>query len=139
MGKKISIIIPVLNESEGINNTVEHLNGLITSTNVPTEIIVVDGDPGGKTEAHVTKRRSRTESGIPLWLLPQALARTIREWGDALYRISVKRTHWHHFNVTVRTRPIPKELKPRKVVTVSPELQDKTVKRVRTGRRECPV
>jgi rSAM/selenodomain-associated transferase 2 len=49
MGKKISIIIPVLNESEGINNIVEHLNGLITSTNVSAEIIVVDGDPVGKT------------------------------------------------------------------------------------------
>jgi hypothetical protein len=87
----------------------------------------------------LTRRRSRTEGEIPLHILPQVITRTIREWGDALYRISVKRTHWHHFNVAVRTRPIPKELKPRKVVTVSPELQDKTVKRVRTGRRECPV
>lgn len=53
MRKKISIIIPVLNESAGINNTIEHLNGLITSTGASAEIIVVDGDPEGKTIAAV--------------------------------------------------------------------------------------
>jgi hypothetical protein len=87
----------------------------------------------------VTKRRSRTESGIPLWLLPQALARKVREWGDGLYRISVKRTHWHHFNVTVRTRPIPKELAPVEVATISPDTRGGTGKRSRAGRRECPA
>lgn len=60
MGKKISIIIPVLNESEGINNTVEHLNGLITSTNVSAEIIVVDGDPEGKTIAAIRDKNTIT-------------------------------------------------------------------------------
>jgi len=59
-----------------------------------------------------TKRRSRTESEIPLYLLPQAVARKVKEWGDAVYRISVKRTHWHHYNVTVRTKPVPRELAP---------------------------
>jgi hypothetical protein len=57
-----------------------------------------------------TKRRSRTEGEIPLYLLPQAVGRKVKEWGDAVYRISVKRTHWHHYNVTVRTKPVPREL-----------------------------
>jgi hypothetical protein len=87
----------------------------------------------------VTKRRSRTENGIPLWLLPQTLARKVREWGDGLYRISVKRTHWHHYNVTVRTRPIRKELAPGEVATISPDTQGRTGKRSRAGRRKCPV
>jgi len=87
----------------------------------------------------LTRRRSRTEGEIPLWLLPLALARTVREWGDALYRISVKRTHWHHFNVTVRTRPIPKELRPEVVTTIVPDTRVGTGKRSRAGRRECPV
>ena len=87
----------------------------------------------------MTRRRSRTEGGIPLHILPQVVARTIREWGDALYRISVKRTHWHHFNVTVRTRPIPKELRPVKIAMISPDTQEKTVKRSRAGRRGVPV
>jgi hypothetical protein len=58
------------------------------------------------------KRRSKTESGIPLWFLPHAIASRIREWGGAVYGISVKRTHWHHYNVTVRTKRIKKELAP---------------------------
>jgi len=41
------------------------------------------------------------------------VARQVRDWGDALYRISVRRTHWHHFNVTVRTKPVPRELRDR--------------------------
>jgi len=87
----------------------------------------------------LTKCRSRTVNEIPLWLLPQALVRTVREWGDALYRISVKRTHWHHFNVTVRTKPIPKELAPVETTEVSPDTRAGTEKRSRAGRRVCPV
>jgi rSAM/selenodomain-associated transferase 2 len=51
MSRKISIIIPILNESREINNTIEHLNGLIKAAQVSTEIIVVDGNPAGKTIA----------------------------------------------------------------------------------------
>ena len=43
----ISIIVPVLNEPEGINRTVEHL--LRASRDFNAEIIVVDGDPAGST------------------------------------------------------------------------------------------
>ena len=87
----------------------------------------------------MTMRRSRTENEIPLWLLPQALVRTVREWGDALYRISVTRTHWHHFNVTVRTRPIKKELAPVGVAMISVATRDGTKKRSRAGRKGCPA
>ena len=31
--------------------------------------------------------------------------------GNAIYRISVKRTHRHHYNISVRTKTIRKELK----------------------------
>jgi hypothetical protein len=87
----------------------------------------------------VTRRRSRTEGEIPLHILPLVIIRTIREWGDALYRISVKRTHWHHFNVTVRTRPIPKELKPVEIATISPDLQERAGKQTRAGRRGAQI
>lgn len=87
----------------------------------------------------MTRSRSRTESEIPLWLLPHALVRTVREWGDALYRISVKRTHWHHFNVTVRTKPVPKELKPVEVATISMDTPGRTKKRSRAGYKGCPA
>jgi hypothetical protein len=67
----------------------------------------------------MTKRRSRTEGEIPLYLLPQAVARKVKEWGDAVYRISVKRTHWHHYNITVRTKPVRRELAPEVKVVLS--------------------
>lgn len=63
MSKRISIIIPVLNESGDINNTIEHLNGLITSTNVSAEIIVVDGNPDGSTIAVVRDKSVITAVG----------------------------------------------------------------------------
>jgi hypothetical protein len=85
----------------------------------------------------VTRRRSRTESEIPLWLLPQAVARKVREWGDAVYCISVKRTHWHHYNVTVRTRPIRKELATGEVIAISPDSQVGAGKQIKAGRSEA--
>ena len=66
------------------------------------------------------KSKSVTEGGIPLYLLPRAIALHINRIGDSVYRISVKRTHWHHYNISVRTKSLPKELAP-----------------VRVTRREC--
>jgi rSAM/selenodomain-associated transferase 2 len=63
MINKISIIIPALNESAGINETIEHLNGLITATGTAAEIIVVDGDPEGKTIAVIQDKSVATTAG----------------------------------------------------------------------------
>ncbi|MDD1702528.1 MAG: hypothetical protein LUQ31_06075 [Methanoregula sp.] len=60
----------------------------------------------------MAKSKSVTEGEIPLYLLPRALAHQINRIGDSVYRISVKRTHWHHYNISVRTRSLPKELAP---------------------------
>lgn len=65
MSKKISIIIPVLNESAGINNTLEHLSGLIAVNGLPAEIIVVDGDHEGKTIAAIKDDKVITVVGKP--------------------------------------------------------------------------
>ncbi len=62
----------------------------------------------------MAKSKSITEGEIPLYLLPRALALQINRIGDSVYRISVKRTHWHHYNISVRTRSLPKELGPGK-------------------------
>jgi hypothetical protein len=62
----------------------------------------------------MAKSKSVTEGEIPLYLLPRALAHQINRMGDSVYRISVKRTHWHHYNISVRTRSLPKELAPGK-------------------------
>ena len=83
------------------------------------------------------EHRSRTATEIPLYLVPLAVARKVREWGDALYRISVKRTHWHHFNVTVRTKPVPKELAKEKSADRSPAKIPAAKKPAATRRRRC--
>jgi hypothetical protein len=56
--------------------------------------------------------RLNEETGIPLFLLPHAIARQIKKRGDLIYRISVKRTNRHHYNVSVRTKSLPRELMP---------------------------
>ncbi len=58
----------------------------------------------------ISKSTGMTE--IPLYLVPQAVTRLIRHHGKKVYRISVKRTHYHHYNISVRTRLLPKELRP---------------------------
>ena len=85
----------------------------------------------------MNEHRSRTEIEIPLYLLPQAVARKVWEWGDALYRISVMRTYWHHFNVTVRTRPVPKELAKGNAAVLSDAKSPVTKKPVAARRRRC--
>ena len=71
------------------------------------------------------KSKSVTAGGIPLYLLPRAIALQINRTGDSVYRISVKRTHWHHYNISVRTRSLPKELAPpRSERQESPEIPD---------------
>jgi hypothetical protein len=61
------------------------------------------------------KSKSVTEGEIPLYLLPHAIAWQINRMGNSVYRVSVKRTHWHHYNISIRTKSLPKELAPPRV------------------------
>jgi len=62
------------------------------------------------------KSKSVTAGEIPLYLLPRSIAMQINRFGDSVYRISVKRTHWHHYNVSVRTKSLPRELAPPRII-----------------------
>jgi hypothetical protein len=68
----------------------------------------------------VTRVRSNEETEIPLFLLPLIILKQIRKTGDRIYRISVKRTHWHHYNVSVRTKSLPRELAPAHAAAILP-------------------
>lgn len=70
---------------------------------------------------------------IPLYLLPEVIARFIRTKGEAVYRVSIARTHWHHYNVSVRTKPVRKELAPQPVAVISPVPGE--TKQKKSGRR----
>lgn len=67
----------------------------------------------------MSKSKSVTEGEIPLYILPRAIARQITRFGNSVYRISVKRTHWHHYNISVRTKSLPKELVPYQVARLN--------------------
>ncbi|MFA4875881.1 MAG: hypothetical protein WC586_00580 [Methanoregula sp.] len=71
----------------------------------------------------MARSRSNDEKEVPLFLLPHAIARQIRKTGDRIYRISVKRTHYHHYNVSVRTKTLPKELVPGRTIACEPEIR----------------
>jgi hypothetical protein len=60
----------------------------------------------------MTRSISCRETTVPLYLLPRAIAYQINRMGDSVYRISVKRTHWHHYNISIRVKALPKELAP---------------------------
>ena len=64
----------------------------------------------------MTARRSATETHIHLNLIPHVIARQINTQGEDVHRISVKWVCLHHYNITVRTKSLKRELKPRIVV-----------------------
>ncbi len=70
----------------------------------------------------MTKAKSTCATEIPLYLIPQEITQLIRTRGEKVYRISVVRTHFHHYNISVRTRSLPRELQP--VREPAPEVSD---------------
>jgi hypothetical protein len=52
----------------------------------------------------MTKSLSVREAEVPLHLIPKVIAKLIQLKGAAVYRISVVRTHWHHYRVSIRTK-----------------------------------
>jgi hypothetical protein len=86
----------------------------------------------------MTKPLSITEPGVPLYLLPQAIAQLIRKKGDAVYRISVVRTRWHHYNISLRTKAARKELA-MLAVTVVDGMPGAGMTRSRKTGRGCPA
>lgn len=60
----------------------------------------------------MTKSKALSAVSVPLYLLPKTIAHQLRLFGDAVYRISVKRINHHHYNVIVRTKSVKRELRP---------------------------
>lgn len=64
--------------------------------------------------------RSNDERDVPLHLLPLLILQFVRQTGTRIYRISVKRTRWRAYNVSVRTRSKHREREPEPAVMVPP-------------------
>jgi hypothetical protein len=77
--------------------------------------------------------RANDQDEIPLFLLPRIIAEQVLKTGDRIYRISVKRTHWHHYNVSIRTKALPRELAPGCTAGLVPGVQPAAARSAATG------
>jgi hypothetical protein len=82
----------------------------------------------------MTRSLSVQAAEIPLYLIPKVIDRLIRLKGEAVYRISVVRTHWHHYNVSIRTKWIRPEPAP---VPAGTSLPADPPKQSRKQNRRC--
>jgi hypothetical protein len=57
------------------------------------------------------RRPPEIEPNIPLYLIPHIIARGFNRYGGDVEQIIVKKTHRHFYNISIRTRPIRKELR----------------------------
>lgn len=57
------------------------------------------------------RRQPEIEPDIPLYLIPHIIARGFRKYGGDVERVTVTATHRHFYNISIRTRPIHKELR----------------------------
>jgi len=57
------------------------------------------------------RRPAKIERDIPLYLIPDIVKREVRTHGDELERVIVRKTRSHFYNVSIRTKPIKRELR----------------------------
>ena len=58
------------------------------------------------------RRPARIREDIPLWLIPQIVQDEIARAGEEMFRIVIKKTGRHYFNVATHTRSVKRELRP---------------------------
>jgi hypothetical protein len=57
------------------------------------------------------RRPAKIERDIPLYLVPEIVKRGVVTHGGTLERVIVSRTGNHFYNVSIRTRPVKRELR----------------------------
>jgi hypothetical protein len=59
------------------------------------------------------RRPAVVEEDIPLYLVPHLVKRGVHTHGAELERVIVQRSQYHFYSVSIRTRPIKRELESR--------------------------
>ena len=59
------------------------------------------------------RRAATVAREVPLYLIAHFVQREVRSKGEELERVIVRKTHSHFYNISIRTRPIKRELKAR--------------------------
>jgi hypothetical protein len=62
-------------------------------------------------DAEMPRRAATIEREIPLYLVAHIVQREVRSNGEALERVIVRKTHSHFYTISLRTRPVKRELK----------------------------
>jgi hypothetical protein len=57
------------------------------------------------------RRPTRTEDGIPLFLVPHVMMQGIRKHGEEVEWAEVRKTSHHFYTVSIRTRPVKREFR----------------------------
>jgi hypothetical protein len=55
-------------------------------------------------------RRAFVMREVPLYMLPAAVRRGVKERGGKIYRAVIVRTHWNHYTITARIKPVHRGL-----------------------------
>lgn len=55
------------------------------------------------------RRPTRTEEGVPLFLIPHVMMQGIRKHGGEVEWAEVRKTSHHFYTVSIRTRPVNRE------------------------------
>jgi hypothetical protein len=60
------------------------------------------------------RRQTTVEREVPLFLIPHMIMKRIRQHEEAMERIIVRKVGRHYYNISIRTRPVKRELMERK-------------------------
>jgi len=85
----------------------------------------------------MTLKRSCKVGEVPLYLISHIVSWQIRKTGDILYRITVKRTNLHHYNIFVRTKTFRKELSPVDITMLPEDASQGIGRHIRRDRAGC--
>jgi len=58
------------------------------------------------------RRQTTTDRDIPLFIVPHVIMQRIRTHGENLERVIVRKSGSHYYNISIRTRPVKRELRP---------------------------
>jgi hypothetical protein len=57
------------------------------------------------------RRQTTIGRDIPLFIVPHVIMQKIRTHGENLERVIVRKSGSHYYNISIRTRPVKRELK----------------------------
>jgi hypothetical protein len=66
------------------------------------------------------RRQTTVERQVPLFLVPHMIMKRIKQHEEAMERIIVRKAGRHYYNISIRTKPVKRELRrePREKIAI---------------------